>query len=363
MSLKILLACCLFISQFTFAQSSNYWIRFYDSKTNLSGYKDLAGNIKIPAKLGGFTNADKFYNIMTASENQGDSIIVYYLLKNGKKVGRDSVFSFDGAHDCESEGKILFKDRKKDRVGYFNKNGIVIIPATYNIATPFYNGLAMALRNAKHQCWDTEEDTLTCEHLSWVGGEVIMINDKNEILADSLNGLSINNINWYSLKINSQPVDTSIWVSMKGKNGNLYSFIDYEKEFTKWFYTKFLPVLKSAKKDKLNGFLFSEITFWSNKNEWTSLTKNEYLKSFPGVFTNIQITEKKQKQISINEESLNEFIFDGPQYKKFYTACGSHNKNLFPLFEVQLGNQASFEFIRTNVGYQIISVSMNQLQK
>jgi len=380
------------LTQISFGQTKDIWVRFYDTTTELSGYKNLKGNIKIPAKFENFTRADSFYNIIAVTEKIDSNYKSYYLLKDGRKVGQDSVFMFDFTYDCESEGKILFEDKKKDRVGFFDKNGIAIIPAIYNAATPFRNGLAIALRNAKRSCWGEHEDTLHCEHLSWSGGETILINDKNEIVADSLKEY-LSNINWYSLKINEPNIDTSIWVSIKGTNGNVYSFINYDKEFTKWFYSNFLPALNSSSNNKLKELLFSQITFWTNEKGWTSLSNDKFLNSFPTSITKERFTVSNFKKLSISDEDLNSLIFEEKLYKGFYDACGSHNKEKYPDFDVMLtyykkrtkelkfippppgskekkwelpdfdkkyeiDYQEHFEFIRTEEGYKLISVSL-----
>jgi hypothetical protein len=395
MSKKNILLIFILCSKFSLAQTEDHWVKYIDTIKQLVGYKDLAGNIKIPARYSISANADKFYNIMAISEKVDSNYCFYYLLRDGTKVGRDSVFSFDSMNDCESEGKILFLDRKKDRVGFFDKNGVVIIPAVYNIATPFHNGLAIAMRNAKRECWDTNEDTLTCEHLSWTGGEIILINEKNEILADSLTW-AFNNINWYSLKTNTSNIDTTICMSLKGRNGNTYSFINYEKEFTKWFKTKFLVALNSSHKHNLAKYLFTEITY-SAINEWKGLPKNKWLDSFPTVLTKSRFKENKLKQLSIVDVDFNSLIYEGPTYNEFFTACGLHNKEKFPTFLVMLtyykkcaievklaplkgsipdpttisdftnqyeiDYQENFEFIKTKDGYQLYSVQVKGMQK
>jgi hypothetical protein len=130
----------LLSAHFSFGQKEDVWVRFRDTTTELSGYKDLKGNIKLPARYGPLTRADSFYHIIAVTETINDSYKQYYLLKDGRKVGQDSVYVFDTYFDCESEGKIIFKDRKKDRVGYLDKNGMAIIPAIYNYVSPFRNG-------------------------------------------------------------------------------------------------------------------------------------------------------------------------------------------------------------------------------
>ena len=41
----------------------------------------------------------------------------------------------------------MFKDWKKDRVGFLDKDGKVVVPAVYNYAYPIRNGLKLALIN------------------------------------------------------------------------------------------------------------------------------------------------------------------------------------------------------------------------
>ncbi|MBY0482850.1 MAG: WG repeat-containing protein [Chitinophagaceae bacterium] len=389
---KIIFILSFFLTQNSFGQTKNIWVRFYDTTTALSGYKDLKGNITISAKYGKSTQADTFYNIIAVTEKIDNLYKSYYLLKDGRKVGKDSVFMFDFTYDCESEGKILFKDHKKDRVGFLDKNGAIIIPAIYNSATPFYNGLAIVLKNARRSCWGENEDTLNCEHLSWKDGETVLINDKNQILVDSLKG-NLHNINWYSLEMNDPNIDTSIWVSLRGNNGEIYSFINYKKEFTKWFYSKFLLTLKSSSKDKLNEILFSKIIFWTNKRGWISLNNKQFLNAFPTSIKKKRFTENNFKKLSISDEDLNSLIFEDKLYKGFYNACGSHNREKYPVFEVMLtyykkrakeikpisspsggksekwelsgfdkkceiDYQEHFEFIRTADGYKLLSMSL-----
>jgi len=373
---KLIFLLLLFIIQTSFGQEKNVWIRFYDTSTELSGYKDLKGNTRIPAKFHSLTRADTFYNIIAAIDSSDK---YYYLLKDGRKIGRDSVFMFDFEADCEREGKIIFYDRKKDRVGFFDSKGVAIIPAVYNYASPFRNGFSIAHRNAKRKCWDGNDDTTRCEHLGWEGGETILINDKNEIIADSIN-IDLSNINWYSKRINDLSVDTSIFVSLKGKDNNIYSFVDYRKEFTKWFYNKYLPNINS---DHPENLLFSEVTFWSDKTGWTSLKAGDFIKAFRSVFSSERLQSNKVKQISIDAELFNELIYDKALYKKYLNSCGEHNRERFPLFNVlityykerqkpvtdtpsdffkkyEIDYQEGFDFLRTENGYRLLSVSVKQ---
>ena len=365
---------------FSFGQSQDVWIRFRDTTTQQSGYKDVKGNIKIPAKFEDFTRADSFYNIIAVYEKVDSSYRSYYLLKDGRKVGQDSVFMFDFMFDCESEGKIIYRDRKKDRVGFFDKRGVAIIQAIYNYVSPFRNGIAIVHRNAKRRCWDKVGDTTKCEHLGWEGGETILINEKNEILADSIK-VNLNNINWYSKKINAASIDTSIYVSIKGKNNNTYSFVDYNKEFRKWFKTVFLPSL--GQQNTLKDLLFNEITYWSVGKGWIAMEREEFLKKFPKKILPARFETNKLKEISMDKDMFNELIYDKELYWKYLNSCGEHNNDKFPLFSVwitfykkrvkplenissdflkeyEIDYQEDFEFLRTENGYKLLSAPLEK---
>lgn len=370
-------------------QKNDVWIRYHDKAKNLYGYKDLKGKIKIPAKFEKFfTQADSFYNIISVKEENLHNYKTYYLLKNGKKVGLDSLYILDYTVDCESEGKIRFQNRKNDRIGFLDKNGKAVIPAIYNYATPFYNGVSRALINAKRACWDEKEDTLNCEHLAWKGGIQVLINDKNEILADSLHNLP-DNINWYSLRTNQADLDTSIWFTIKGKNGNTYSFIDYQKEFKHWFETKFLFALKSKNQENLKRLFFSGLQIKSEKLG----TSNSHQKKFNTFIRKIVTPERFQsnslKEINIMNGDLMFVDTEKPVYKKYLDACGRHQKERFPIFLItinyyrkrkeplilksfpqvdanwkpsefdinfELDYQERFEFLKTSNGYKLFEV-------
>ena len=173
-------------------------------------------------------------------------------------MGQDSVYYFDFMPDCESEGKILFKDRLKDRVGFLNKDGAVIIPAMYNYASPFHNGVAIARKNAIRKCWGGG-DTTDCEHLGWDGGETVLINERNEEVIGNWDQREYN-LDWYSMKVNDPFVDTTIYVTVIGKKGNRYSFIDCRKEFALWFDRVVIPKVNSEHKDSKEGVCFAEVT-------------------------------------------------------------------------------------------------------
>jgi hypothetical protein len=44
-----------------------------------------------------------------------------------------------------------------DKVGMFNRNGEVVIPAIYNDMTEVNNGLVIALKDAEKKYWDEHQ--------------------------------------------------------------------------------------------------------------------------------------------------------------------------------------------------------------
>ncbi len=358
------------------AQTPDPWVRFCDS-SSLCGYKDLHGNIKVPAIYNHFISSpDTFHNIIPVSEKTKR----YYLLKNGKKVGLDSVYTFDWSYDCEREGKILFEDYKLDRVGFLDKNGLPIIPAIYNYAYPFRNGLSMVCFGASRKCMDEVEDIADCEHYGWAGGVKLLINEKNEILIDSLD-LGYTNINWYSLKMNTPNLDTNLYFTVIGRNGITYSFVDYNKEFTQWFYHVFIPSLRQE--GNVRDHLFDEVSTWIEGKGWVDMDKNVFLDLFPSALTSQRFQTNELKKISNGDTGFNQFIFDTPIFRKFYNAC-HYDEDRFPVYHVIVnynkwrqppptpdkeGNvkslyvtdyQESFEFLRTENGYRLISASFRE---
>ena len=174
MKLKIIFLSLLVFCN-VFAQKSDIWTYFYDDEEYLFGFKNSKGEVMIEPKFKGFTSANKFDKIAAFMEETNGEFSSYYMLKNGKKFGKDSLYVFDMAFDCENEGFIKFRDPKTGNVGMFNAAGKVAIVALYNDMTPFENGLSVALKGAKL----TKEDD---EHSFWAGGENLLINTKNEVL-------------------------------------------------------------------------------------------------------------------------------------------------------------------------------------
>ena len=243
----------LLISSFYFSQQDTNWYTFYNSDSTKIGYKDAKGIVRIEPKFElAMTNSKVFKDVVIvweyAKNYSGEK---YYLNKEGKKFGKDSIYIFDFTFAEESEGKIKFRDSKTDKVGFFDKNGQVVIPAIYNDAGDFHNGLVMIMKDGVRKCWkennEKQPEYPNCEHWSWEG-KTIMINTNNQELFEIpkenfTNSIDYNNV-YKNFKLNEN-VDSDIYTSYKGNDGNIYSFYSPEKDFKKWFETKFLPDFKT----------------------------------------------------------------------------------------------------------------------
>lgn len=132
------------------AQSNKLWTAFYNKDTTAVGYKDQNGIVKIEPKFTVYSHATYFKNIIAVvEETQEGKWKSYYLTKEGKVVGQDSLHVFDNGLDCETEDFIRFKDNKNDKTGLFDKNGAIAVPAIYNELSRVNNGMIIALIGAE----------------------------------------------------------------------------------------------------------------------------------------------------------------------------------------------------------------------
>lgn len=352
------------------AQSSDPWIRFGD--TERSGFKDRRGTTRIPAGPYRY-EADTFHNIIAVEDS---NMKAWYLLKNGAIAGPDSVHYFDGTPDCETEGKIRFRDLKRDKVGFFNGSGRVIIPAVYDYASPFINGLSVAYRNGRKQCAGL--DTVNCEHWSWVGGQSILINDKNEVLADDLSGIDPDP-DWFSMQKNQPNPDTSIWITLRGTGGNTYNFRHHERDFRHWLTDTFQPALRSD--SALKSLMFVRVLYTIKTDRQAFSPARMLARLTRRSMTELFKIDSLQR-IDIFRD--NWYFLSGAQaaYRQFLTACGDHDQERFPGFQVvvsyftprrtplttmppadafnakyELKEQRSLHFLRTAGGYKLVEIS------
>lgn len=346
------------------AQHQDTWIAFWNSDTTLIGYKDKSGGVKIEPRFAEFSCARKFDHIIAVAEKVNEKQWKrYYLTKSGKIVGRDSLHILDNSYDCESEGFIRFRDSKTDKTGMFNKKGDIVIPAEYNELTSVRNGMIIGLKGAEKKFWD-EDSHSGCNHFSWTGGTKVLIDTLNNILVDNFK--YDGNLNFFSLERTGQPAPDSIRKSFLTEGGNYFSFIDFEKEFGSWITNKLISNL--TRENLLDASLDSII--WESGPKWSKSLSREFIeKNFELIKSKLLDILNPKCEYSVLSEGLNPYMYEGPEFEKYYNNCGEAKAWIYPVMSVVISRkskkglaQNNFEFLRTDNGYKLICLTIRNGQ-
>jgi hypothetical protein len=343
----------LLITLTSIGQANDTWTIFWNQDTTLRGFKDVNGVVKMTPKFAGLTIAQKWDDIVAVTEQQNEKGFNYYLTKKGQIFGRDSLYIFDNGFDCESEGFIRFRDYKNDKVGLFNKNGEVVVPAVYNDLSNVRNGLIIALTGA--------EKKEIGEHSTWTGGKVLLIDTGNHLLIDSFKYDS--NLNFYSLRVSSQADRDTIRKNFSGVDGKFYSFLDTDKEFRAWVKNS---LLNNFSKDGLLNSSYKEITFWKDNIGWTNESKRSFIeRNFDLIKSKLLALQSKDCTYDIFDDSLNPFIFESVEWSLYFDNCGQSKDWLYPIKDIVITKkikndllQDHFGFLRTPTGYKLLTMTI-----
>ncbi|MBZ4041729.1 WG repeat-containing protein [Flavobacterium hibisci] len=352
MKKTIILLTFIILYSSSYSQNSNIWTSFTNKDTTLIGFKDKNGLIKIEPKFTGFTTARKFENIIAVTEEFNNGWKSYYLTKTGKIVGRDSLYVFDNSPDCENEGFIRFRDPKTDKMGILDGEGKIVIPADYSNLTKIRNGMIIALKDAVK-----EQDG---EHFFWKGGKEFLIDINNKILVQDFTYNE--NLNFYSVEKSKEPSKDETRDSFLGVDGLYYSFINYEKEFKYWLKNTLLSDLSKANLEKHS---FDKITYWKEHDGWISEPKTKFInQNFTYLKLKLQELKNPKTDYFVSTNGLNQFIFESSEYEIYFNNCHESKDWLYPVKSIIINpknkadfKQDHFEFLRTENGYKLISVS------
>lgn len=348
------------ISGFTLlGQSNDTWTAFWNEDTTMLGYKDKNGVVKIEPKFTGFSNAGRFDYIIAATEENDGKWTSYYLTKSGKIIGRDSLYIFDNSADCENEGFIRFRDKKTDKVGLFDRNGKVVIPAEYDELNRVKNGMVSGLKGAEKKYWDKVKHS-DCEHFSWKGGQVLLLDTANNLLAE--NFMYTRSINFFSLEKTPAASTDSTRISFLAKDGSYYSFIDFEKEFEQWVKRELLPDLTS---DKLISASYDSIT-WETEDGWGKTSSKKLIAdNFTILKSGLLEIQQAKTDYFISIDGLNPFMFGGSGFEQYFTNCGESKDWIYPAMSIIISHQDKkdfsqnhYEFLRTDGGYKLICLTI-----
>lgn len=338
-----------------YGQNSTSWTFFYNKKATLVGFKDSKGIVKIKPKFATMTPAVIFDDIMAAIEEKNEKWETYYLTQSGRIVGRDSLYYFDNSPDCENEGFIRFHDPKTDKMGLFDKDGNIAIPAEYSHLSKVKNGLIKALKNAT-KTREKNDD----EHWFWTGGQTLLIDTKNNTILTDFP--ADKNLNLFSIQKSKTASTDPIRQFFKGVDGEYYSFIDFEKEFKQWISNDLLVHLTA---EKLAVASLDSIN-------WQSTTANGKTEKHKYIIKNFSILQEALLEINnpkcdyfVSFDGLNPFIFEDESFGKYFNNCGEAKDWQYPTLSLIINHtekkdlkQNNFEFLRTEEGYKLISVTI-----
>ena len=347
----------LLIGQLTFAQNNEVWVSFWDEESDLMGFKNSKGEIMIEPKFMGFTVARSFDNIIAVMEENNGKYETYYLTKSGKKVGNDSLHINDNGADCESEGFIRFRDKKTDKVGMFDKNGNVVIPAKYDALSRTHNGLIWALKGAEKKNWDKHKES-GCNHYSWKGGQEVLIDTTNNLLIKNFK--YENSLNFFTLEKTKEPFSDITRKSFLAVDGSYYSFVEFEKEFRQWV-TK--ELLDSITPEKLIAFSHNTIT-WESESGWKKTNKDKLIAdNFTILKKGLLEILQPETDFFISKNGVNPFMYESEDFDKYYNNCGESKDWIYPTLSIIVNHkdkndftQNHYEFLKTDEGYKLISV-------
>lgn len=146
-----MLMCFFAIAQ---KKQKDYLISFNDTISGkvLVGYKNLKGDVIIPARYTGYGDVDTLYDFTTVSLKDSGLLVID---RTGKHILRP--FIYDNGPDYIEEG--LFRFVENNKIGFANAKYKKVIPATFDFVTPFKNGLAEytmgghKVREGEHWYW------------------------------------------------------------------------------------------------------------------------------------------------------------------------------------------------------------------
>ncbi len=346
-----------------FGQNQDRWTAFFATDSIRIGYKDQQGVVKIEPKFVGYSYAYKFDNIIAVSEEVGESWKNYYLTKEGRSVGVDSLYIFDNGADCESEGFIRFRDSKTDQVGMLNSKGDIAIPAVYSDLTRVRNGMIVGLKGAEKKYWSAGEHA-ACNHFSWSGGQ--------EVLLDTLNNVLVENfsydyaLNFYSLEKSKTPTRDTTRKQFIATDGTYYSFVDFEREFRQWLID---DLLVNLTEEKLIQASYPTIT-WQSSSGWANTKREKFIAdNFATLKSGLSEILETNCDYFIVQDGLNPFMFEGAEFDPYFNNCREAKDWEYPTLTIVVSHrdkkkftQNHFEFLRTNEGYKLISVTIRNEQ-
>lgn len=346
----ILIFCFLPICSPVAAQQ-DVWTGYWNADTTLYGFKDSNGKVVIPPRFSSAGIAGKWEHIMSVIEQhpQTGKWTFYFLTRNGKRMGFDSLYFFDNLPDCENEGFIRFRDKERDKAGLLNRNGEVVVPAVYNYLDRVQNGLLTGLTGARKK-----QDG---EHFYWEGGETVLLDTTGSILIQPFSTTS--NLSLYDIKKSDRLTRDPDRISFKGVDGYYYSFVNYQQEFANWLKN----LLLKLDLDRLKAHAFDKVAYYTEDKEWVFKEGKLFVdENYSVLEKTLNMLRQSSCDSFITSDGLNPFLYESEEYQKYFDNCNQAKEWKYPQMSIYIndsnGKQERLDFLRTDEGYQLISVNI-----
>jgi hypothetical protein len=246
----------------------------------------------------------------------------------------------------------------------YNSKGYIVIPAEYNDLTNVRNGIAAALKGAEKKYADGNKHS-GCDHFSWAGGKEYLIDTRNQIIIDNFKYDS--SLDFFSLKTEQKPTQDANRQSFLGVDGRYYSFNDYKKEFHAWLNS---AILSSFSQEKLINAAYKDIYVWKEPDSWISEVCSVFIeRNFELIKNRLAVLKNQNADYFISINGLNPFIYKAPEFDIYFNNCGEAKEWKYPVIDVVINHktesdlvQDHFEFLRTDKGYKLISVTIRNGQ-
>lgn len=116
-------------------------------------------------------------------------------------------------------------------------------------------------------------------------------------------------------------------------------------------------------KENLLKFSFDKITYWKKPNGWKNESKTKFInQNYKIIKAKITELTKTNCDYHVFSESLNPFIYEGKEFSEYFDNCNQAKEWMYPVKNIVISNkdvkQDHLEFLKTENGYKLISVSL-----
>ncbi|MEK6494949.1 hypothetical protein [Myroides odoratimimus] len=360
---RLIIFAVLLFSFVIHGQTKDTWTTFYNESEELLGYKNSQGEVMIAPRFSPFMTAYRFDDIAAVYEELNGKYDSYYLLKDGTKVGRDSLYVFDNTFDCEQEGLIRFVNRETNLEGMFDAKGNVAIPAIYSALAKSNNGLVLGLKNAKRQYWD-EGNHSGCNHYSLVGGETVLLTKENKVLIENFD-IGDKSIDLYNYKMSENPEEHKNTIMFQGTDGQYYYFTDLEAVFNDFVHGELLtnPTVDNLLKHSYTSYYSFDYTEQVTNSlvptaflESNKKTIEKYLKTIKGA---------KKEDYYIRSESSAPFSFaEVKELEQYFNNCNEWRMAKYPILVLGIDSASALnkKWRNTNLTFIYLNGQFHLIQ-